>query len=475
MTRARMWVVGLTFALGIAASAGAAPALPPEALAALKRAGVPADAVSVVIEDASSNRRVLQWQENKPVNPASLMKLLTTAAALDRLGPAYTFATPVWLSGPVVNGVLEGNVFIKGSGDPKLVIERVWLLLRRIQQLGVREIRGDIVLDSSAYAVPDTPPGDFDGDPLRPYNVRPAALLFNFRSTVYRFTPDLAAGVARINADPALAGAVVDRTVPLAAGACGDWRTALKAEFDAGRARFSGSYAAACGESSWPVADPQPSTYEARLIQALWREMGGQLQGSAHEGLAPVDVKPSFEQRSPALAELVRDINKYSNNLMAQQLFLALALAPSTNPRAVATPEAAREALLRWLGERLGPLNGEVVIDNGSGLSRDTRISAQRLAQVLLLAWDSPVMSELMSSLPITGLDGTLRRSRATPGRGHLKTGSLRDVVAVAGYVLSNSGRRYVLVAVVNHPLAGAARPALDALVQWTMRDVPAH
>jgi D-alanyl-D-alanine carboxypeptidase/D-alanyl-D-alanine-endopeptidase (penicillin-binding protein 4) len=466
------WRLGLA-ATAWAAGASAASGLPPETLAALKRAGVPADALSVVIEDASSNRRVLQWQENRPVNPASLTKLLTTAAALDRLGPAYTFATPVWLSGPVVNGVLEGNVFIKGSGDPKLVLERVWLLLRRIQQLGVREIRGDIVLDSSAFAVPDTPPGDFDGEPLRPYNVRPAALLFNFRSTVYTFTPDAAAGVARVHADPALAGTLVDRTVPLAGGACGDWRAALKAEFDASRARFAGSYAAACGEQAWPVADPQPATYEARLIAALWREMGGQLQGSAREGLAPVDVKPSFELRSPALAELVRDINKYSNNLMAQQLFLALAL--QANPRGVATPEAAREALLRWLAERLGPLNGEVVIDNGSGLSRDTRISAQRLAQVLLLAWDSPVMSELMSSLPITGLDGTLRRSRATPGRGHLKTGSLRDVVAVAGYVLSNSGKRYVLVAVVNHPLAGAARPALDALVQWTMRDVPAR
>ncbi len=462
-----------TLAIGIAATAQAAPGLPPETLAALKRAGVPADALSVVIEDASSNRRVLQWQENKPVNPASLTKLLTTAVALERLGPAYTFATPVWLSGPVLNGVLVGNVFIKGSGDPKLVIERVWLLLRRIQQLGVREIRGDIVLDSSAFALPDTPPGDFDGEPLRPYNVRPAALLFNFRSTVYSFTPDVAAGVARINADPALTGMLVDRTVPLAPGACGDWRSALKAEFDASRARFSGSYATACGESAWPVADPQPATYEARLIAALWREMGGQLQGSAHEGLAPVDAKPSFELHSPALAELVRDINKYSNNLMAQQLFLALAL--KDYPRGVATPESAREAVLRWLTERLGPLNGEVVIDNGSGLSRDTRISAQRLAQVLLLAWDSPVMSELMSSLPITGLDGTLRRSRATPGRGHLKTGSLRDVTAVAGYVLSNSGKRYVLVAVINHPQAATARPALDALVQWTMRDAPAH
>ena len=467
------WVGWLALCSSLSLPAHAAQGLPPEALAALKNAGVPLDAIAVAIHDASSGRRVLQWREDQPVNPASLTKLLTTAAALDRLGPAYTWATPVWLAGPLVGGVLEGNLFIKGSGDPKLVVERIWLLLRRLQQQGVRGIRGDIVLDNSAFAVTDAPPGDFDGEPLRPYNVRPAALLFNFRSSLYSFVPDAAAGVARVTVEPPLAGTVVDRTVPLGPGPCEDWRAALKASFEPGRSRFAGSYASACGESAWAVADPQPASDEARLLAGLWQEMGGVLHGTVREGLAPADLKPSFELRSPALAELVRDVNKYSNNVMAQQLFLTLAL--QANPRLPATVEGARETLSRWLIERGGPPDEELVIDNGSGLSRSTRISARRLARVLLWAFDSPVFSELMSSLPVTGLDGTLRRSRATPGRGHLKTGSLRDVAAIAGYVLSNSGRRYVLVAIVNHPQAGAARPALDALVQWTMRDHPAQ
>jgi len=345
-------------ALASAGVAQAAAGLPPAVLAALQQAGVPAEALVAVVHDASTGRRALQWQEAKPVNPASLTKLLTTAAALDRLGPAFSWTTPVWLGGPVQGGVLEGSLFIKGSGDPKLVLERVWLLLRRVQQLGVREIRGDIVLDNSAFAVPDAAPGDFDGEPLRPYNVRPAALLFNFRSVVYTFTPDAAAGVARVAAEPPLAGTLVDRSVPLAAGSCEDWRTALKPTFEAGRTRFAGSYATACGEQAWPVADPQPATYEARLIESLWRDMGGQLQGSVREGAAPPEARPSFELRSPALAEVVRDINKFSNNVMAQQLFLTLALQPPLRAvapagvlpaGAVATPEAARETLLRWL------------------------------------------------------------------------------------------------------------------------------
>jgi D-alanyl-D-alanine carboxypeptidase/D-alanyl-D-alanine-endopeptidase (penicillin-binding protein 4) len=309
--------------------------------------------------------------------------------------------------------------------------------------------------------------------------------------------PDPGAGVARVAAEPALAGTQVDRTVALSAGPCTDWRSALKASFEAGQTRFAGSYAATCGELAWPVADPQPATYEHRLVQALWQEMGGVLRGAVRDGPAPLETRPSFELRSPALAEVVRDINKYSNNVMAQQLFLTLALHAPATPRAAiatasaasagdgaasaaaaraaATPDAARETLLRWVEERSGEIAGEVVLDNGSGLSRTTRISALRLARLLQWAWDSPIMSELMSSLPVSGLDGTMRRSRATAGRAHLKTGSLRDVAGVAGYVLSNSGRRYVLVAIVNHPNANAARPALDAIVQWALRDAPAR
>ncbi len=468
-----VWALAALLALSWTPPAPAAQGLPPEARQALQRARVPADALSVVVHDASTGQRVLQWQETRPVNPASVTKLLTTMAALDRLGPAWHWQTPVWISGPHKDGVLDGSVFIKGSGDPKLVLERLWLLLRRLQQLGVREIRGDVVLDNSAWAVPEVPAGDFDGEALRPYNVRPAALMFNFRSVIHSFVPDPAAGVARVAAEPPLAGTVVDLAVPLVAGPCVDWRAALKASFEPGRMRFAGNYAASCGEQAWPVADPLPATYEARLLEALWREMGGVLYGSVREGKAPTGQTPSFEMPSPALPEIVRDINKFSNNVMAEQLFLTLAA--QAQPGEPATPEGARETLRRWLIARTGELSDEVVIDNGSGLSRDTRISALRLARLLLQTYDSPVMSELMASLPISGLDGTMRRSRATAGRAHLKTGTLRDVVAVAGYVLTHSGRRLVLVAIINHPNAIAARPALDALVQWSLRDTPRH
>ncbi|HJW12604.1 MAG TPA: D-alanyl-D-alanine carboxypeptidase/D-alanyl-D-alanine-endopeptidase [Albitalea sp.] len=445
----------------------AARALPAEVEAALQRAKVPRDAMVAVVQEVDARRPRLAWQPQRPVNPASLFKLVTTDAALELLGPGWTWSTPVWLQGAVHDGVLDGNLVIKGSGDPKLVHERVWLMLRRVRQLGVSEIRGDIVLDRSAFSVPEQNPGDFDGEALRPYNVRPDALLLNFRSVLFTFTPDVPAGVAHISTEPPLAGVALDTQVPLSPLPCGDWRGALRADFsDPARLHFGGSFPLACGEKQWPVAPADPAHFNERMLQGVWREMGGRLGGTVRDGTAP-DGPPTFQLSSPSLAELVRDINKFSNNTMAQQLFLSLAL----TLRGQGTPDAARALLHDWLAERFGAAGSAAVIDNGSGLSRDTRVSAELLADLLRAAWASPVMPELMSSLPVAGIDGTLRRSNTALGRAHLKTGSLRDVTGIAGYVLSDRGRRYVLVAVINHPNAGAAAPALDALLQWTAND----
>ena len=457
-------------ALMLAAPALAVPdALPATVTAALDRANVPRDAVVAMVQEVRSARPRLVWRADHAANPASLMKLLTTYSALELLGPAWTWSTPVWLQGTLRDGVLDGNLVIKGTGDPKLVLERMWLLLRRVQQLGVHEIRGDIVLDRSAFVVPQQSPADFDGEALRPYNVRADALMLNYKAVVFTFTPDAARGIATISTDPPLAGVRADASVPLTAGACDDWRGALRADFsDPMRLRFAGSYAASCAEKVWATAYADPERYDARALLGMWKEMGGRITGSVRDGAAP-GTPPSFELASPALAEVVRDINKYSNNVMAQQLFLTLGL----TQRGAGTPDAAREVLRQWSQERLGAASAALVIDNGSGLSRASRVSAHLLTRLLLAAWASPVMPELMASLPVAGIDGTLKQSRAALGRAHLKTGSLRDVAGIAGYVLANSGRRYVVVAIANDARANAARPAFDELVRWAANDTP--
>jgi D-alanyl-D-alanine carboxypeptidase/D-alanyl-D-alanine-endopeptidase (penicillin-binding protein 4) len=453
--------------LGLTPLAHAAGVLPAEVDAALQRAHIPREALSALVLDLGDDgaRTRLSWRAEQPMNPASLMKLLTTTAALDTLGPAWQWRTPVWLQGTLrANGVLDGDLVIQGQGDPKLVVERLWLLLHRVRQSGVREIHGDILLDRSAFRVPTPPPGEFDGEPSKPYNVGPDALMVNLKALVLTFTPDPGRGVVAISAEPPLAGVAVDATVPLADGACGDWRGALRAEVsDPQKVHFAGRYPAACGEQAWPLAYADPASFNARAVAGVWQEVGGSLSGKVRDGNAPTGLAPSFTVSSPPLAEVVRDINKYSNNVMAQQLFLTLGL----TQRGQGTPEAAREWLQQWLADRLGEPGRAAVVDNGSGLSRQNRISAQLLGQLLTQNWQGATASELMSSLPVAGVDGTLRRSQAAAGRAHMKTGTLRDVTGMAGYVLTPSGKRLVVVGLINHPQAPTGRPALEALVQW--------
>ena len=483
--------------LGGVCGLAAAQNLPPAVEAAMLRANLPRDAVTLLVVDAEGRQAPrLSHRASVPVNPASVMKLVTTYAALDLLGPAYSWRTPVYIEGAVRDGTLYGNLYIRGLGDPKLVTERLWLLLRRVQGLGVRQIAGDIVLDRSAFDVTETDPGSFDGEPLRPYNAAPDALLLNFKSVSMTFVPDRGIRTAQVHFEPPLAGVDMQASVPLSNGECGDYRAALKADFaDPARIRFAGTYPASCAEKTWSVAYVEPKTFGLRAIGGLWREMGGQLAGTVREGRVPSMAngngngaapellpEPVFELGSAPLAEIIRDINKYSNNVMAQQLFLTLSLAapspaPAPNgqrPAAGSTPratdEASRAVLRRWWLERIGPEDVPVV-DNGSGLSRRTLITAQGLGRMLQTAYRSPLMPDLMASLPLNGVDGTLRNRRTLAGSAHLKTGSLRDVTALAGYVHAASGRRYVLVAIANHPSAEAARPVFDALLEWTMRD----
>jgi len=444
--------------------------------AELAKAKIPRDAAAFLVVEAvnstSASKPRLSHRVSAPMQSASVIKLATTFAALELLGPAYTWATPVFIDGAVREGVLYGNVYIQGQGDPKLVLERMWLLLRRLQGAGIASIRGDIVLDRSAFEVPESDPGAFDGEPLRPYNASPDALLLNYKSLVMTFTPAPGGNVAHVQYDPPLAGVQTQDTVVLSATACNDYRATLKPDFsDPLRIRFTGSYPLSCGERVWPVAYSDPANFAPRAVQGLWGSVGGKLSGSVRFGNVPARLaseKPLFEVRSAPLAEIIRDINKYSNNVMAQQLFLTLG---RDSNGSVGSFPASRFVIQRWWQERITqdePLN----VDNGSGLSRTERISAQALGRLLQSAYRSPLMPELISSLPISGIDGTMKRSKSnSQGSAHLKTGSINGVTAIAGFVHATSGKHYVLVALVNHPNAPAARAAFDALVDWTAQE----
>ena len=452
--------VSATLLCPIPASAEAPPAA---VNAALKEAGIPARNFAYVVQGVDAPQALVSHNARQPMNPASTMKLVTTYAALELLGPAYTWRTEALGDATASEGRLEGNLYLRGSGDPRLALEQFWLLLRQLRARGISEINGDLVLDRSAFSLPAHDPAEFDNEPLRPYNAGPDALLVNLKSLRFTLQPDTAKKRINVISETPSDGLRVINRLALTSDACGDWREKIHPSVNGETIEFSGSLAAACGDkvlhlSPWP-ADVQIE----KSFRALWREMGGTLRGQVREGVVPGNARPLAAQDSPALGEIVREINKYSNNVMARQLFLTLA---GSRP---ATTDAARTRVRDWLAEK-GIKLPELIIDNGSGLSRSERISAEGLAQLLLAAWQSPVMPELMSSLPLAGVDGTLKKrlgSSATSGRAHLKTGYLDGVRTIAGYVLDASGNRWVVVCLINDPRAKQGKPAMDALLRW--------
>ncbi|HVL75647.1 MAG TPA: D-alanyl-D-alanine carboxypeptidase/D-alanyl-D-alanine-endopeptidase [Noviherbaspirillum sp.] len=431
----------------------------------MERAGIPASAVGIHVAAIEQDTVLLSLNEKTPYNPASVMKLLTTNAALETLGPAFRWTTTAYATGGLADGVLHGDLIIQGSGDPKLVLENFWLFLRRIRAAGVREIRGDLILERGVFAAYPHDPAAFDGDPLRPYNVGPDALLLNFKSLALRFIPDGTA--TRVLLEPPLAGFPV-QAPHLLEGECGDWRARLSAQIDAGGARFPGTYSASCGEQTWYV-HPHPMShtqYFDALFRRIWTDLGGELRGQVREGPLPADARRIAQWESAPLSELIRDINKFSNNVMARQLLLTMANRMTTLP---ANPVHGAAVVRTWLGNK-GIDAADLVIDNGSGLSREERVSALMLARMLVATWRSPLMPEFVASLPLVGQDGTMRRRlTADPiaGRAHVKTGRLDEVRAIAGYVMAASGRRYAVVCLINHRDVERAHEVQDALLQW--------
>jgi D-alanyl-D-alanine carboxypeptidase/D-alanyl-D-alanine-endopeptidase (penicillin-binding protein 4) len=462
--------VGLCLAL-LASHSGAAD-LPPATLQALRQANVPPSAISVQVTPLGSDTPRLAHRAQVAANPASVMKLITTYAGLSLLGPDFTWRNRVYADGPIKDGVLQGHLIVRGSGDPKLVIERLQDLMAQLNALGLRDVRGDIVLDRSVFEV--TPRSEaFDDEPLRPYNVSPDGLLLNFKALIYTFTPDAATGQVAVRVEPPLAGFDTPSTVTASSGPCQDWRSQLRADFSqAHQVRFVGSYPISCGERPWPVAYPAPEVYGAKLMQAVWLGAGGRLGGQVRYGTLPAKARLLLDAPSLPLGAVIADINKFSNNVMAQQLFLTL----SSDMGAPGRFEASRLRVLQWWRQQF-PAQAEPVLDNGSGLSRIERSSAQALTALLQSASNGPHAQTFLNSLSVAGVDGTSARLRdrnpQSPviGQAWLKTGSLRDVASVAGYVQGQSGQRYAVVAIINHPNASQARPALDQLLEWTVRD----
>ncbi|MDB5813345.1 MAG: hypothetical protein JWN23_462 [Rhodocyclales bacterium] len=430
-------------------------ALPEPIALALKSSHIsPAD---VALWVAPANGGAARFQHNVAgaFNPASVMKLVTSSAALELLGPSFTWSTDAYVQGELRDSVLSGNLILRGGGDPALTWDRFGNFLRDLRSRGLREIHGDVIIDRSLF-VP-TAYEDFDDQPQRAYNAGPDALEVNFKAISVRLIPGAPKQGIQATSLVPLAPFVIDNTLSATAGNCDDWRAGIHSEFttqgETLRLKLAGSMPASCGEQVLNLAMHDGLRMAASVFRALWAELGGTLSGSVREGSTPVEAMLLASWHSPTLAEVLRDMNKYSNNLMARHLLLTLGVNDARQP---VTPQQGEQRVRDWLASRQLSLPG-FVLDNGSGLSRRERISAAGLGTLLQAMWQSPRMPDLVASLPIAGEDGTAKRrfgNQAIAHRAYLKTGSLNDVMSTAGFVQDASGQWQVVVLFITGPHA---------------------
>ena len=431
---------------------------------------VPHDSLSVFVQDVDSGEVVLRWQDDVSRNPASTMKLLTTLVGLDLLGSTYKWTTDVFALGEIEDGRLDGDLLVRGRGDPFLVTERVWQMLRLVRQAGIHEIDGNLLIDDSYFDVQEYDPAEFDRQPLRAYNVAPNALLMNFKVVRYWFEPDHDRNAVRVWVDPPLENLRVENKLALRRGYCGGYQRGITitANEAIDKMIFSGRFPTGCKSYAMDRTALSHNEFAYGLFTSVWRESGGEFRGGWMNAKAPEDAEPIVSFESLPLAEIISRVNKNSNNVMARQILYTLSAEVLGPP---GTESGGRKVIEDWLADT-GIEFPTLMLDNGAGLSREARVSAREFGALLEFAWRKPYMPEYLASMAVSGLDGTLRRKfddAHLTGQAHLKTGSLDHVAAIAGFMQARSGRRFAVVMLHNHENVhrGPGEEAQVALLRW--------
>ncbi|MGB3918726.1 MAG: D-alanyl-D-alanine carboxypeptidase/D-alanyl-D-alanine-endopeptidase [Thiothrix litoralis] len=441
--------------------------LPDEIKTLMQQYKIPADNLSVYIRDLNADVPMVVHHDKVPRNPASVMKLLTTWTALKLLGPSYTWKTEAWTRGEFKDGVLNGDLILKGFGDPFLTDEAFWQLLHDLQLKGLKEIRGNLIVDNSYFSIPDYDPAAFDNEPTRVYNAQPSALMFNFQANRFLFEADKSNGKVGITPFPLIPGLQLENSMTLSKGGCSKQHYRPDFEQESTGLKVSGAYSADCGKNFILRVMSTPEQHVFNAFQDVWHSQGGVFNGKLQTGQVQASDVLLHTHESRTLGEQIRFVNKWSNNVMARNIFLTLGAemlgAPATLDKSrMATAELLQKSGIEYTG---------MVVENGSGLSRVARLSARQLGQLLEVAWRDPYMPEFMASMPLLGEDGTLAtrfKNADLRGRSHMKTGTLNDATAIAGYMITRSGKRLVIVLQHNGREAqGSGRRLQDAILTW--------
>ena len=459
-----------------------AAALEAEVQALARAAQLPLQAVAVVVAPLwpeAPGQRFVSMGADRALQPASTMKVLTTLAGLELLGPTWRGRTQLLSAGRIEQGVLHGDLVLQGGADVDLSADALQALLRKARERGVEVIRGDLILDRSAFRPTRVDLGltPFDDAPEFEYNLIPDALTVD--SNLLRM--DLAfdaAGTLQIHHHPRLHGLRVRHEFSLVDTPCARWGEGWKTPEV--RPRWLGQTEVVL-RGTWPRGCERSlalnlidrDEFIGRLVRRQWADLGGHWHGRTREAVTPAGAVVLAERQSRPLSELVRSINKVSDNARTRTLLLAIGRqAPGADDEP--TLQRADRAVRAWMAGK-GIADAGLVLDNGSGLSRIEKISAGQLEAVLRAGMTGPWAPEFLASLPIVGVDGLMRWRQADGGvplQARLKPGGLRNVVSVAGTVNDVAGQPMIVVVILNHDNARAAvsRPIIDAVLQWVSK-----
>ena len=463
-----------TTATTVAVEGGALPAFVTQML---ERAGVRAPAVGVYIAEPGAGlaRPLVQVAADQAFVPASVMKLVTTIAALELLGPQYRWTTPVLATGRIEQGMIEGDLIVRGGNDPALGWAQLEQLVQRLCKRGIHTIQGNIVADRRLYRAADNETLAYVADMAYPWNSPPDSLVVNGKMVAVWFVPDERTRRVTVTLDPPIEAVQIRGAVAYVDGPCVHAQPFVDAvgELDYARIRVDGALSAGCGPRSTLISVMGHVDYFQRAFAQLWKASGGVWNGrfeaynNSHNRAVVID-----RIVSPPLVDVVKEINKHSNNLMARQLFVQLALSDPVPKVRGALTLRAFDRVQRLFRDK-GIDVPELTMDNGAGVSFAERVSPRSLARLLDFALTRPYANTLMASLPVAGVDGTMAaRLKQSPvaGKAFLKTGEVPDSRTLAGYVRDAAGRLHIAVVLVNHRNADAAFPAIDATIDWLYR-----
>ena len=405
------------------------------------------------------------------LNPASTLKLYTTALAFDQLGPDHRFTTDVLKTGVLANGTLNGNLIIRGGGDPALSRRYfdgdgngpMRALARQIAEAGIRRITGDVIGDANAFEPKPVPDGWLNRYLHASYAARVSALSLNENLIHVIVTPGRAGQPGVVRLEPATTAFSVTNSTRTRGKSRGAQVTVTGGED--GLIRVKGWIGTSSEARVYGLVVPDPALFTTGAFVRALRDAGIMVDGRARLGTTPVGSAKVASIPSPPLAELAGIMNRESINHYAELIFRNAARQAS--PAGVGSASMGNALLRDFMQLRVGSVAQDVFVADGSGLSTLDRVTARSMVKLLSYAHRAPWSRQFHESLPVAGREETLRlRMRGTPAQGnlHAKTGTTNDVVALSGYVAARTGEILAFSFLYNGKDRWNARATIDAM-----------